>query len=92
MKALIIKYKSVIKFILTFLFVYVSFFVLYSFYLEFSESTKYFPDYFTHIVAKQIEVLLNTFGYNAQVLPHLDEPSMKIIVNNKYLARVYRRL
>ncbi len=88
MKTLITKYKSVIKFILTFLLVYVSFSVLYSFYLDFSEGTKYYPDYFTHIVAKQTEALLNTFGYNAQVLPHPDEPSMKVIVNNQYLARV----
>lgn len=42
----------------------------------------------THLVAKQSESLLNTFGYNAKVLPHPDEPSMKVIVNGNYLARV----
>jgi exosortase family protein XrtF len=42
----------------------------------------------THLVAKQSESLLNAFGYNAQVLPHPTEPSMKLIINDFYLARV----
>ena len=42
----------------------------------------------THLVAKQSESLLNAFGYNAQVLIHPQEPSMKLIINNHYLARV----
>lgn len=42
----------------------------------------------THLVSKQSEALLNNFGYNTNVLPHPDEPSMKLIVNGKYLARV----
>ncbi len=88
MKALIIKYKSVIKFILTFLVVYISFSVLYSFYLDLSDGSKFYPDYLTHTVAKQTETLLNALGYNTQVLPHPDEPSMKVIIEGEYLARV----
>ncbi|WP_052143721.1 exosortase family protein XrtF [Wocania ichthyoenteri] len=88
MKELFIKYKTVVKFILTFLLVYVLFSGLYHFYLEVSEGLKYYPDYLTHLVAKQTETLLNTFGYNTQILPHPDEPSMKVIVNGNYLARV----
>ena len=42
----------------------------------------------THLVAKQSEALLDSFGYNAEVLPHPNEPSMKVIVNGQYLARV----
>ena len=88
MKELFVKYKAVIKFILTFLLVYGFFSVLYYFYLEFSEGSKFYPDYLTHLVAKQTESMLNTFGYNTQVFPHPDELSMKVIVNGKYLARV----
>lgn len=88
MKELIVKYKSVVKFILTFLVVYISFSVLYSLYLDFSDGSKFYPDYFTYTVAKQTEDLLNTFGYNTQVLPHPDEPSMKVILNGNYIARV----
>ncbi len=88
MKALLIKYKSVIKFILTFLIVYMTLSVAYKFYLDFSDGSKFYPDYFTNLVANQSKNLLNDIGYSVQVLPHPDEPSMKLIVNNKYLARV----
>jgi len=88
LKALIIKYKSVIKFILTFLLVYISLSVAYKFYLDFSKDSRFYPDYVTNLVAHQSEDLIGVFGYNAQVLPHPDEPSMKLIINGKYLARV----
>ncbi|WP_370479852.1 exosortase family protein XrtF [Tamlana flava] len=88
MKQLFIKYKSVIRFILTFLLVYGVLSFAYKFYLQFSDGSKFYPDYMTHLVAKQSEALLDSFGYNAEVLPHPDEPSMKIIVNGRYLARV----
>lgn len=68
--------------------VYVGLSMLYNFYLDVSEGSKFYPDFMTHTVAKQTETLLNAFGYSAQVLPHPDEPSMKVIVNGTYLARV----
>lgn len=88
MNTLFIKYKSVIKFILTFLLVYISFSVIYKLYLDASVDSKFFPDYITHLVSKQSESLLNSFGYEIQMLPHPDEPSIEVIVNGKYLARV----
>lgn len=88
MKELFVKYKSVVKFILTFLLVYIVLSLLYKFYLQFSVGSKFYPDYITHAVSRQIEALLNVFGYNAEVIKHQDEPSMKLIVNGKYLARV----
>lgn len=88
MKKLFVKYQSVIKFILTFLLVYFVLSFAYKFYLQWSTGEKYYPDYMTYMVSKQSEDLLNTFGYNAKVLPHPDEPSMKLIINNKYVARV----
>ena len=42
----------------------------------------------TNLVARQSKDLLEVFGYQAEIVRHLDEPSMKLIVNNKYLARV----
>ncbi|WP_445731950.1 exosortase family protein XrtF [Mariniflexile sp.] len=88
MNTLFIKYKLVIKFILTFLLVYIALSVVYKFYLQFSDGSKFYPDYLTHVVAKQSEALLNAFGYNAQVVPHPNEPSMKIVVNHVYIARI----
>ncbi|WP_026753705.1 exosortase family protein XrtF [Sediminibacter sp. Hel_I_10] len=88
MKALFIKYKSVVKFILTFLAVYFVLSFAYKLYLDFSDGSTYYPDYITNLVAVQSDALLDSFGYNAQVIPHPDEPSMKVIVNGKYVARV----
>jgi exosortase family protein XrtF len=68
--------------------VYISLSVAYKFYLDFSDGSKFYPDYFTYAVAKQSQVLLQEIGYNAQVVPHPEEPSMKLIINNKYIARV----
>lgn len=88
MKALFVKYKSVVKFILTFLTVYITLAVCYKFYLQFSDGTRFYPDYFTNLVAKQCKVILSSLGYNVAILPHPNEPSMKLVVNGKYLARV----
>jgi len=67
---------------------YLVFTLIYNLYLEFFRSPVYFPDYFTHLVAKQSEALISSFGYNAQILPHQSELSMKLIVNEVYLARI----
>jgi len=88
MKSLLIKYKSVIRFILTFILVYGVFTISYKLYLQFSDGSVYYPDYFTNLVANQTENILNAFGYNAKVLPHPDEPSMKLVLNSNYIARV----
>lgn len=88
MKSLLKQYKPVIKFIATFLLVYGVLSLAYSYYLDVSKGTVYYPDYVTNLVANQSEILLDSFGYDSQVLPHPDEPSMKLLVNGKYIARV----
>ena len=88
MKALFIKYKSVIKFILTFLLVYIVLSISYKFYLDISSESNYYPDYLTHLTARQSELLIDSLGYDAKILPHPDEPSIKLIINNKFVARV----
>jgi exosortase family protein XrtF len=42
----------------------------------------------TNLVSKQCEAILNILDYKAEVLPHPNEPSMKLIVNGNYLARI----
>lgn len=88
MKSLLQQYKPVIKFIATFLLVYGVLSLAYSYYLDVSKGTVYYPDYVTNLVANQSEILLDSFGYDSQVLPHPDEPSMKLLVNDIYIARV----
>ena len=88
MRELFKKYKSVVRFILTFLLTYIVMSFVYKFYLDFSDGSKYYPDYITNTVAMQTEDLLNVFGYESQALVNPDEPSMKLIVRDKYVARV----
>ncbi len=88
MNSLLIKYKLVIRFIITFLLVYTVLTIGYKIYLSKSDGSIYYPDYATHLVANQTENLLDSIGYDSQVLPHDNEPSMKIIINGKFVARV----
>ena len=88
MKNLLYKYRLVIRFMATFIVVYGVLTIAYKLYLDFSDGTDYYPDYFTHLVAKQSEAILNTVGYPAEVWPHEHEASMKVLINNKYVARV----
>ncbi len=88
LKDLLVKYKAVVRFILTFLIVYLLLSVAYKFYLDHSDGTKYYPDYFTNLVADQSNYLIQSFGYDAKVVSHANEPSMKILINNKFVARV----
>lgn len=82
------KYKSVLRFIAMFLGSYLVFSVIYHLYLRLFRSATYYPDYITHLVAKQSEALIASMGYKAEIIPHLSELSMKLIVNNTYLARI----
>jgi len=88
LQALLVKYKSVIKFILTFVLVYAVLSMAYKLYLDYSDGTKFYPDYITNLTAKQSESLLGSLGYDASIEAHPNEPSMKLIINNKYVARV----
>ena len=88
MRELFTKYKSVVRFVLTFLSVYIVLSLGYKFYLDFSDGSKYYPDYITHTVAKQSEELLNVFGYESETIPHPDELTIKLTVNNKHIARI----
>ncbi len=60
----------------------------YNLYLNLSDGAKFYPDYLTNLAARQTKALLNGIGYEANVLPHPNEPSMKIIINGKFVARV----
>ncbi len=88
MKSIIVKYKPVIKFILIFLLVYGVLSLAYNYYLDVSKEGSYYPDYITNLVANQSKDLLENVGYSTNVVIHTDEPSMKLIVREKYLARV----
>jgi len=88
LRELLTKYKLVIRFILIFLLVYSALTIAYNMYLNHSDGSKFYPDYLTNLVAKQTNTLLNGVGYEANIVAHANEPSMKIIINGKFVARV----
>ncbi|MBU2922983.1 exosortase family protein XrtF [Winogradskyella psychrotolerans] len=88
MRTLLVKYKLVIRFIITFLAVYGVLTVGYNLYLNVSDGSKFYPDYLTHLVAEQTNALLNGLGYESNIMPHPNESSVKIIINGTYVARV----
>lgn len=45
-------------------------------------------DYFTEVVANQTHKIMHIFTENAKVAPHISDPSIMIIYNNKFVARV----
>ena len=68
--------------------VYIFLAICYQVYLDYSKDSKYYPDYFTELVAHQTQELSNAFGYETYMLDHPDEPSIKVIFRGKYLARI----
>ena len=62
--------------------------ITYNVYLDQSEGSGYYPDYLTNLTAKQSRLLINSLGYDARIEAHPNEPSMKMIINNKYVARI----
>jgi len=87
-KALLVKYKSVLQFILTFLMVYFVLSFSYKLYLDFSDGSNYYPDYLTYQVAQQTDMVLSALGYKTETLPHPNEASIQLIINNNYVARI----
>lgn len=88
MRSLLVKYKLVIRFIITFLTVYAALTLAYNLYLNLSDGSKFYPDYMTNLVARQTNALINSLDYNSEIRPHPNEPSMKVIINGKFVARV----
>lgn len=62
--------------------------ILYGIYLNISEGGSYPPDVITNLVAKQSSDVINSLGYTARVIPDTTEPTMKLYVEGKFLARI----
>ena len=88
MKQLFSKYKSVLLFLLLFLGSYIVLSLLYGLYLHLSKNGNYAPDFITNLVAKQSSAVIEGFGYSAHVVPHPNQPSMRLFVEGRFLARI----
>ena len=82
--------KLIVIFLIKFFGTYALLFLGYSYYLESTQQKTniYACSPITRTVANQTEFLLNSFGYEAKVEQHPDEVSVKLIINNVYMARV----
>jgi len=60
----------------------------YGLYLQLSKGGVFSPDYITNLVARQSNSVIHSFGYDAQVVPHEAEPTMKLFVEGQYVARI----
>lgn len=85
---LFVKYRSVIHFTVVFLSVYIALSVSYKLYLDYSQDQQPYPDFITNRVANQSLYIFAALDYRAEVLNHPDEPSLKLIINDKFVARV----
>jgi exosortase family protein XrtF len=53
-----------------------------------SSGALYYPDFATNLVARQTDALLESVGYSTVMEPHPNEPSIKIIINGKFVATI----
>jgi exosortase family protein XrtF len=88
MKELFRKYSAVLRFILLFLGTYMVLSLIYGGFLQLSKSGNYHPDYITHLVANQSELLINEMGYTSNVLPNPDYPSMQLFINGVAVGQI----
>ncbi len=82
--------KTVVIFLLKFFGTYLLLFLIYAYYLNKTQNLtgEFSCAPITETVAKQTQFLLNTFGYDASIEQHTEEVSIKLIVNNKFVASI----
>lgn len=88
MKKYLIIYKPFLLFLGKFLLTYLLLTFLYQWYLGQFDFAAFETDTFTIFVARQTETLLQFFHAEAWVMPNLTEAGMKLIYNQKYIARI----
>ena len=88
MKKYFIQNKPFLLFLGKFLLTYVLLTFVYESYLNNFDSKKFETDGFTQFVAQQTVDLLSFFKFNAYSAINYFESSVKLIYNNKFIARV----
>lgn len=88
MKKYFIQYKPFLIFLAKFFLSYAILTIIYNIFLNQYDVSKNENDRFTEIVASQTENVITFFGYESETQPHESEPSVKLFVNQKYVARV----
>ncbi len=84
------KYKNIIIFLSKFFLTYFILVQMYALYLQNSQSKEdgFKVASITALVAKQTTQVLSLFNYNVEAIQHTEELSVKLIIEQVYLARV----
>jgi exosortase family protein XrtF len=88
LKNLLLQYKPFLLFLGKFIASYLVLTIIYQSYLNRFDSGNAEVDPFTQIVAEQSATVLSWFDPNSYTMPHLKEPSVKLIYKGKYISRI----
>lgn len=88
MKNLLLQYQPFLLFLGKFIASYLILTIIYQTYLNRYDADKAEVDSFTQMVADQSAAVLSWFDSNSYTMPHLKEPSVKIIYKGKYISRI----
>ena len=81
MKEYLIQYRPFLQFLAVFLLSYIALTGVYQLYLSQFDAANFEVDGFTHLVARQTEVVLEAFGNQVQLSPSTFDPSVLVAVN-----------
>ncbi|APG61076.1 exosortase family protein XrtF [Christiangramia salexigens] len=82
------KYRLVLRFIFVFIGSYFALSSLYSGFLILYDTSEPTPDILTQLVARQSGSLMESFGYEVDVVMHYTGLSMKLMVEDYFLAGI----
>jgi exosortase family protein XrtF len=88
LKNLLLQYKPFLLFLGKFLLSYLVLTIIYQSYLNRFDEAKSEVDSFTQLVAKQTETVLSWINSKSYIENNLNEPSIKVIYQNKYVIRI----
>jgi exosortase family protein XrtF len=88
LKELVLKYRSVVRFVFLFLGSYFLLSFCYAKYLKLSTGGVYHPDFVTHYVARQSTGLISKLGYDAEIIAHQTKAQMVLNMDDNYLASI----
>lgn len=81
-------YKPFLIFLTKFFLTYVVLTLIYKSFLNTYDKALFEIDFFTEVVANQSNYLINLVGVDSIIELHQNEATIKMIVNNKYVAKI----
>ncbi|WP_165396062.1 exosortase family protein XrtF [Flavobacterium sp. J27] len=88
LKSLFVEYKPFLTFLVRFLLFYIVFTMLYEGYLGQFNTAGNEVDSISVSVANQTKTLLTFLGHDMIVLENVNDPSLKLVYNGKYVSRM----